>query len=202
MAIVKFNAINQAETAMIKKYLGFGLELDINAMSGTQGEKGKVALADNDNVYLIYVDRGSSDDDLFRSHAVTRLIVEKQTRDRRDMKDDWHTYWLHKGEIIEQIEYHQLPGSNEDAYTTDIEEWQAIHDKNWSRYENRHPRCDSWKKVNYDLATIIEIVKNRTGRKRVAQENIIEVEKRYYENRWRISVMFNGKKSSIVIGID
>ena len=196
MAIVKFNAINQAETAMIKKYLGFGLELDINAMSGTQGEKGKVALADDDNVYLIYVDSGSSDDDLFRSHAVTRLIVEKQTRDRSDMRDDWHTYWLHKGEIIEQIEYHQLPGSREDAYTTDIEEWQAINEKHWSRYERK---WDSWKKVNYDMNTIIEIVKNKTGRKRVAQENIIGVEKRYDENHWRISVMFNGKKSCIGI---
>lgn len=198
MAIVKFNAINQAETAMIKKYLGYGLELDVNAMSGTQGEKGKVALADNDNVYLIYVERGSSDDDFLRSHAVTRLIVERQDRDRRDMRDDWHTYWLHRGEVIEQIEYHQLPGSREDAYTTDIEEWQAINEKHWSRYDNRRT-WDKWDDVNFKLDTIIKIVKNRTGRKRVAQENIVGVEKLRGENHWRITTMFNGKKSCIGI---
>lgn len=199
MAIVKFEAINQAETALIKKYLGFGLELDINAMSGTQGEKGKVALADHDNVYLIYVDHDYTEGDWASRHDVMKITVERQDRDRRDMMDDWHTYWLGKGEVVEEIIFHQLPGyKNAKVYTTDEAEWQAAHDKNWSRFENRE-RMDSWHKVNFKMDKVIEIVKAKTGRKRVAIENIVSVEKRYDENSWVITTMFNGKKQRIGI---
>lgn len=199
MAIVKFEAINKAMTDMIKKYLGYGLELDVNAMSGTQGEKGKVALADDKNVYFIYVDHGYTEGDWMTRHDVMKITVERHDRDLRDLIDDWHTYWLGKGEVVEEIVFHELPsrGYNK-AYTLDEAEWQAAHDKNWSRFKNRE-RMNSWHKVNFKMDKVIEIVKAKTGRKRVAIENIVSVEKRYDENSWVITTMFNGKKGTVAV---
>lgn len=200
MAIVKFEAINKAMTEMIKKYLGYGLELDVNAMSGTQGERGKVALADHDNVYLIYVDHDYTEGDWASRHDVMKITVERHDRSLSDLIDTWHTYWLGKGEVVEEIIFHQLPGyKNEKAYTTDEAEWQAAHDKNWSRFENRESRYDNWHKVNFKMDKVIEIVKAKTGRKRVARENIISVEKRSNENYWRINTMFNGKNGTVAV---
>lgn len=199
MAIVKFEAINQAMTEMIKKYLGYGLELNVNAMSGTQGERGKVALADDKNVYFIYVDHDYTEGDWMTRHDVMKITVERHDRDRRDLIDTWHTYWLGKGEVIEEIIFHELPSRGYDkAYTLDEAEWQAAHDKNWSRFENRE-RMDSWHKVNFKMDKIIEIVKVKTGRKRVAIENIVSVEKRSDENYWRINTMFNGKNGTVAV---
>lgn len=202
MAIVKFEAINKAETEMVRKYLAKGLELDINAMSGTQGEKGKVALADDNNVYFIYVDHTYSEGDILSRHEITKIVVERHDRDRRDLIDNWHTYWLGKGEIVEEVIYHELPGSGRNyskAYTTDEAEWQAAHDKNMSRFNNRESSWDSWHKVNFKMDTVVEIVKAKTGRKRVARENIVSVEKRSDENYWRINTMFNGKTGTVAV---
>ena len=201
MAIVKFEAINKAETEMVKKYLAMGLELDINAMSGTQGEKGKVALADDKNVYFIYVDYTSVGDDFRTSHYAMKVIVERHDRDKRDLVDNWHTYWLGKGEIIEEIIYHEIRSDGYDkAYTTDEEEFKQAQEKHFSRYCNHNHGWDAWKKLEkFDMTTVINVVKAKTGRKRVANENIIEVEKRFEENYWRITTMFNGKKSTVII---
>lgn len=202
MAIVKFNAINQVMTEMIKKYLGYGLELDVNAMSGTQGEKGKVALADQDNVYFIYANETNIGEDFLTSHSGIKVIVERHNRDRRDMNDNWHTYWLGQGEVVEEIIYHELLSTrrrNNKAYTTDEAEWKRIYDKHWERVKNNRI-FDSWIKKNFEMDRIIEIVKVKTGRKRVSVENILGVEKSSGRNYWVIEVMFNSKKQRISIG--
>jgi len=203
MAIVKFEAINKAETELVKKYLSMGLELDINAMSGTQGEKGKIALADDKNVYFIYTDRDyKKSDDSYISHPVIKVVVERHDRDKRDLLDTWHTYWLGKGEVIEEIIFYELNEHSDDTvYVTNEEEFSRIQKKRHERRSNR--RKDSfldWKKVNYNANTIINIIKAKTGRKRVNEENIVEVEKRYnINNYWRITTVFSGKESSFSI---
>ena len=203
MAIVKFEAINKAETELVKKYLGMGLELDINAMSGTQGERGKIALADDKNVYFIYTDRDyKKSGDSYISHPVIKVVVERHDRDRRDLIDTWHTYWLGKGEVIEEIIFYELDEHSDDVvYVTDEVEFIEIQKKRHERRSNRRKDIFlEWKKVNYNANTIINIVKAKTGRKRVNTENIVEVEKRYdIPNYWRITTVFSGKKSSFSI---
>lgn len=200
MAIVKFEAINKAMTDMVQKYLGYGLQFDGYAMSGTSGEVCKVALADFSNVYLIYVQSGYTDGDLMHRHEMMRLVVERHDRDRSDLVSSWHTYWLGKGEVVEEVVFHQLPGYKDArAYTTDEAEWQAARDKNWSRFDNREHSWDNWHKVNFKMDTVVEIVKAKTGRKRVARENIVSVEKRSDENYWRINTMFNGKNGTVAV---
>lgn len=202
MAIVKFEAINKAETELVKKYLSMGLELDINAMSGTQGEKGKIALADDKNVYFIYTDHDYSGGDILNRHAITKVVVERHDRDRRDLTNDFHTYWLGKGEVIEEIIFHELNRySDNTVYVTDEAEFNEIQKKHRERRSNK--RRNSWKdwnKVHYNANTIINIIKAKTGRKRVTEENIVDVEKHCKENNyWRITIVFNGKNSSFSI---
>lgn len=198
MAIVKFEAINKAETELVKKYLAMGLEIDTNAMSGTQGEKGKVALADDKYVYFIYTDHDYSDGDVWNRHDVMKVVVERHDRDRRDLIDTWHTYWLGKGEVVEEIIFHELPSRDSyvKAYTTDEAEFNRVQEKHHERSYSRRDTWNNWKNVRYNVNTIVGVVKAKTGRKRVVEENIVEVEKHCKENNyWRITVMFNGKQS-------
>lgn len=202
MAIVKFEAINKAETELVKKYLAKGLELDINAMSGTQGERGNVALADDKNVYFIYTDRDYRESDILHRHEVLKVVVERHNRDRRDLIDTRHTYWLGKGEVVEEIIFHELNSySNNTVYVTNEAEFNEIQKKRRERRRNqRNNWLKDWKKVNYNANTIVNIVKTKTGRKRVNIENIFEVEKHCdINNYWRITTVFNGKNSSFTI---
>lgn len=200
MAIVKFEAINKAETEMVRKYMAMGLELDINAMSGTQGEKGKIALADDNNVYFIYVDHTFSEGDIFNKHEIIKIVVERHDRDKRDLINDCHTYWLGEGEVVEEVVYHELPSRDySKAYTTNEAEWEQAYQKNMSRFKNTGHHWNNWKKVNYSADTIISVVKAKTGRKRVALENIVSVEKRADKNYWKITVMFSGKTDTVIV---
>ena len=204
MAIVKLADINRAETELVRKYLAMGLEMDINAMSGTQGEKGKIALADDKNVYFIYVNDTYVGDDFLTRCDVTKVIVERHDRDKRDLIDTWHTYWLGKGEVVEEtIFYKLLRGRGGQAYTTDEKEARQAIEKHCSRYDNHDYGWTKWKKFeHFKMETAINIVKARTGRKRVARENIIGVEKRVGENTWKISYMFSGKTNYCIVSYE
>lgn len=207
MSIIKFNDINKAFTEKVAEYMAKGLTLDAYAMTGSQSnEIAKVCLADKEAVYAIRLRSGymKPENKWEFEHDIIELVVEKFPRNLSDLNDSWHTYWNGHGEDIESTVFHQLPGyrlgsRDNKVFTTDIEEWKNISEIRYERY-NRTGRDWGFIKVNYIPETIINIIKTKTGRKRVSAENIYFVEKRQSDNCWHICTLFNNKYGTIIVG--
>lgn len=193
MAIIKMEGLNKRFTEVVAQYMAQGLTLNANAMSGSQGEMGKVALANDKHVYMIYLheeDIGKWTD----MHEVVKLTVELFVRDKSDLVSNFHTYWLRKGETVYEEIFHQI-AENRSAgkvYVTTEEEWKQSRDKQMERLENKDSHFGSMKEVPYDVETIISVIKSHTGRKRVLEENILKVTRHTKSNCWHIDYMFSG----------
>ena len=206
MSIIKFNDINKAFTEKVSAYMAKGLVLDGYAMSGSQSnEIARICLADMENVYVIYLQTSyiKPENKWEYEHDTIELKVEKFPRNLDDLKDSWCTYWHDQGELIEKFVFHQIPGyrntrSKDKVFTIDPTEWKRISDMRYERYA-RTGRDWGFNKVNYIPETIINIIKTKTGRKRVSADNIHFVEKRESDNCWKICTSFNNKYDYIVI---
>lgn len=197
MSIIKMEDLNSRFTALVAQYISKGLTLNLNAMSGTQGELGRIALADDKVVYFIYMNSQYIREDN-NYYDTMNIKVEMFVRDRRDLLNDWTTYstiWLGKGELVYEEVYYEIADSqNCKVWVDSIEECDRIHELQYTRRKARNYDWNGgWKRVNkYNANTIIEIIKKKTGRKRVHTENIVKVEKWRDENKWSISYVFSG----------
>ena len=201
MGIVKMADMQKRFTEVVNQYLARGLEFELEAMRGSQGEEGKVALADPDKncVYIIYL-HGEMDNSLdldFTDRMVLTVGMYPKHR------PGW-SYWL-GGEdmtVVYEEEWYRISRDMDGrpVYVADARDAQDVINLRRSRRKARggwtpefHPMC-------FKPETIINLVKAKTGRKRVNHENIVQVEKHRDRNYWKVTTMFNGTKKTILIG--
>lgn len=202
MAIIKMEDLNRRFTEVVAQYIAQGLTMNLNAMSGTQGEIGKVALANDKVVYFIYMDRGHDGNIMDgRMYDTMNIKVEMHERDCRDLIDNWHTYWLGKGELVFEEVYYQITDRRDGkVWVADKADADSILDMRHARRKARGESWANWKKVRYDVDTVVNVVKAKTGRKRVFAENIVSVEKHTSsQNCWRITYVFSGKQNTVCL---
>jgi len=188
-------------TEVVASYMAQGLRLDTNAMGGSQGEIGKVALTDGKMTYMIYLNRDivtiDEDNDNFWNRAdVVKLIVEMGNRKTGCLA----TFWLgDKEHTVVQQEVWYIIGRNNTYFTDDVEDYKAIRKIRTERHLARHTE----EKVTVQLPVdkLVAIVKAKTGRKRVYAENIGKVERWHgtYTQGWKIITMFNGKEQVVTV---
>ena len=200
MAIMRMAELNGEFTKVVAEYLAKGCRFNVTAMGGHQGEEGKVMLTDGTHVYAIYLHDESStlrDNDYLRWSREMRLTVEKFEDTKRYDRHD--TYWLGRGEIVFEKRYQQLSERGyTKVYTDDDDEAIRAEEIRRSRYDYRWR--ENWKEVPVKhLDKVIDIVKAKTGRKRVFAENIRRVEKHTSSNSWRIIAVFSGKEQQVSV---
>lgn len=199
MAIIKMEGINKRYTEVVAQYIAQGLTIDAEAMRGSQGEIARVALANEKNVYIIYLHEESIGR-LFDGHDVAQITVEMFVREANE--DAFTIYWLGKGETVYEETFHQVSDGRRRGgkiWTDDEAEWMQSWDKQTDRAKNWGPSFGRDVEVKYNAETVISVIKARTGRKRVAQENIVKVTKRTDRNSWNIQYMFSGRKNSLTV---
>ena len=188
-------------TEVVASYVARGLRLDTNAMSGSQGEIGKVALTDGKMTYMIYLNRDyvtidGEDDSLWNRADAVKLIVEMGNRKAGCLA----TFWLgDKEHTVVQQEVWYIIGHHNNYFTDDVEDYKAIRKIRTERHLARHTA----EKVTVQLPVdkLVAIVKAKTGRKRVYAENIGKVERWHstYTQGWKIITMFNGKEQVVTV---
>lgn len=195
MAIIKKADMNREFTQVVARYMAQGMEFHLEAMNGHQGEDGKVALTDGKHVYMIYLHHEIEGVDFTRALDVEKLTVEKQ-----DIIQGYGTYWLGKGDAVEEITWYRVSNRREDVYVDSLEEAQKIHELQMARWRNSDSYCKNWEAVKYDLEVAKKVVMAKTGRKRVNVENIVRVEKHLgIANYWKIVTMFAGRQKDIYV---
>lgn len=213
MATLKMAELNVRFTQVVNNYLNQGYRFNVSAMSGHQGEIGKVMLTNGEYTLAVYMHEESVEDENpeLRWEREVRLTVE-QFKDSGNYDRNIGTdYWLGKGIVIEEQHYYRISerGRVANIYTDSKEELIKVHNIHTSRMKARFDaeRKAERKELNIKnaqaMAKIIAIVANKTGRKRVNTENIRKVEKRMWRNgefKFYITTMFNGKEITVNVG--
>lgn len=196
MGVAKLVDIEKRFTEVVAQYMAQGLAFDTGAMRGSSGEQGKVALTNGKHVYMIYLhDEQCKDTDLKywwnREMVLTvRMFVKSPDR--------WATYWNSDGTVVYEEKWYELADRRRGkVYTTAREDLVKAEELREARLMGRN--IPQWKDVKYVPETVISIVKQKTGRKRVHAENILSVQRRTDYHSWAINTMFNGKKDTIII---
>lgn len=196
MAIIKKADMNREFTQVVARYMAQGMEFHLEAMNGHQGEDGKVALTDGKDVYMIYLHHEIEGADFTRYLDVEKLTVETHPI----QQGTWQTYWLGKGDVVEETTWYRISNRREDVYVESLEEAQRIHELQIARWEDSDGYRCNWKTVSYNREVVKKVVMAKTGRKRVNEENIVRVEKHSHShNYWKIVTMFAGRQKDIYV---
>lgn len=169
MKIYRTKDINELFTKVVNKYLAQGLSVNLNTMSGSQGEIAKVDLTDGEHIYRINIDKEHDFENCIDTIKIT--VKEYETNEKR-IDDSWITLWNNKGLLIECINFYEIDRYGyADAYTTDIEFIRECKEKRKTRINSSKKR-----EIKVDKKKVCKnIVNNHKGYKSVRPSEIMGV---------------------------
>jgi len=213
MATLKMEQLNNRFTQVVSNWLNMGYSFNVAAMSGHQGEIGKVMLTNGTYTLAIYLHEEAVEDaDVeLRWEREVRLTVEQFNDSRNYDRNIGTDYWLGRGIVIAEEHFYRISerGCSKNVYTDSKEEFIKSHEVQKARMnvrfdtERKAERKELKIKNAREMARVIAIVANKTGRKRVNTENIRKIEKRTWSNgvsKYYIITMFNGKEITVNVG--
>lgn len=171
MKIYRTKDINELFTKVVQKYLAQGLSVNLNTMSGSQGEIAKVDLTDGEHIYRIRIEKEHH----FEKHIdILRLEVRLYEANNDKIDDSFHTLWNSQGQLIENINFYELDGRGyADVYTIDEKFADECEEKRFQRFRATHPQR---KPLNVDNKRVCRnIVNNHKGYKSVRPAEIKKV---------------------------
>ena len=176
---MKRKDIEKIFSDVVLDYMNNGYHINMNTMSGTQGEIAKVDLTNGKEVIRIMLDSDYSwNDDVCCSFNSIVLTVGRNTNKLCDDRHD--IIWNHDLDIINQTIYYQI-GKNEKYFGTKDD---AINAK-----EKHRARVATWGKNYYNTikiynddkvkAIVLPFIKRQYKCKSATIKDIESVEKKY-----------------------
>lgn len=194
--------IEKAYTDKINEYIARGMWVNVNTMSGTQGETAKIDVTDGESIYRIRLNRdyfNSRDGEEFtsRTEAIV-LTVEKFKNEGRGLCDGFAILWAGKGEIVEEKTWYVISDRRMTAFVESIEDLKEITKIKDDRFEFT---CGRTVAVTdpVRLALIYKLVKKQKGYSSVTKKSIQKVVKYRNGNRYTVFFTPDSRKMSLLI---
>ena len=152
--------IDKKYTDMVKRYMDMGYWINVNSMSGTQGEKSRVDLTNGKHVLRIMLTITSGlDDELERYMVSTYKLSISEYSDTTN-----NLLWSNKGNVLFEEWWYEI-GNNNKAYTNSKDECIALKKKSLDRRKLNIKRDENYKKlIRYNASIIANIVKKHKGK--------------------------------------
>lgn len=185
--IITMKDIDIKYTEILNKLLSKGLTIHSLSMSGGQGERSKVSLTNEKNVYVLLMKTEFEESEKYS--LLDKMVILLLKYENSINKN---TLWINDGEVIDKVEYYTL---GKDIYDSSVfgsrEECLKVKEKIYNRIKCREKSKNSLK-INDKL---LNIVKKHKGYGRTKLENVKEVAR----DKSRYEISFNNGKKSIYI---
>lgn len=168
-------------TEKVAEYMAKGYVMNIDTMSGSQGEIAKVDLRKGDEIIRILVATGYE-----RLDEKISVIVGRNTSKMYNRGHD--TIWNSELEIIEEVEWYKVS----ENYYCDEDEYRVVEEKRFKRFDSKRTEDvvdfgEEAKKI------LLPWVKRQKGCKTCKLSDITRVFKRKYNNgKWHYAVHVRG----------
>ena len=170
--------LNQIFSDKTAELLRKGYTIDVAAMSGHQGEIGKIIFKKNDNYYILIMESKSSySEGKYNEHYIIRFGKYTEKVESHAL-NTWTTLWVEKFDTTWSLEFVKIT----DNYFVTVEEAKAMNEKWIARAKNQARGLVEVIDSKY-YKNILPAARAQKGCKSLRASNILEV-KRVYNTSW------------------